>query len=293
MTSLPMAAAPYVLLFAAFSVAGWVTEVILKLIQYHRFINRGFLIGPYCPIYGWGALLITLLAGGVFFPKCTMPEAFLVGFFGCGALEYLVSYVMEKTSHARWWDYSNKPMNLNGRVWIGNLLLFGVSAVLIVYVADPFLFALFAKLSDTALLVAAGAFLVVIWTDRIISHLLMRVIRDCIDRQQADNTEEIRAQMREMLTNRSLLSRRIAQAYPQLAPRPGRLMALLESARSEYREATRRLKKQQIAIERAGLAARLSANEAMQARLAQAKALQKQALEKLRKVRRDILGMDD
>lgn len=51
----------YFLLFMTYSILGWMLEVICKLIQYKRFINRGFLIGPYCPIYGYGAILITLL----------------------------------------------------------------------------------------------------------------------------------------------------------------------------------------------------------------------------------------
>ena len=55
----------FVILFFAFSVLGWITEVTLKFIQFHRFINRGFFIGPYCPIYGWGAVAITVLVGGL------------------------------------------------------------------------------------------------------------------------------------------------------------------------------------------------------------------------------------
>ena len=54
----------FVVVFFLFAVAGWCMEVTLKFIQFHRFINRGFLIGPYCPIYGWGAVIVTLSVGG-------------------------------------------------------------------------------------------------------------------------------------------------------------------------------------------------------------------------------------
>lgn len=278
LTNLPC----YVLLFACFSMAGWVMEVTLKYIQFHRFINRGYLIGPYCPIYGWGALIITLLAGGALFPKCTPLEAFLVGFFGCGTLEYLVSWAMEKTSHARWWDYSNKPMNLNGRVWIGNLMLFGLAAVAIVYAADPFLLGLFSRMSPKALWIIAGAFLVILWTDRVISHVLMRVVRDCIEHQDKDDTEAIRLEMHRMLRDRSLLLRRISQAYPELQPRPSRLVEKLKAARSEYRAALQRARKQ------LREAARAEGDE----RIRQARSLQRQAREKLRAIERELLGKD-
>ena len=120
-----------IVLFFVFSVLGWMMEVTLKYIQYHRFINRGFLIGPYCPIYGSGVVLVTVLVGGLIGIRGGTPgEIFLAGFFICGGLEYFISWYMEKAFHARWWDYSRKPMNLNGRVWIGNLMLFGTSGSL-------------------------------------------------------------------------------------------------------------------------------------------------------------------
>lgn len=280
----------YVLLFAIFSMLGWAMEVVLKYIQYHRFINRGFLIGPYCPIYGWGALLITFLAGGVFFRKLTPLESFLVGFFGCGTLEYLVSLVMEKVSHARWWDYSNKPMNLNGRVWIGNLTLFGVAAVAIVYAADPLVFGWLERMPDRARRIAACAFLVIIWTDRLISHVMMRILRDCIDHQQADDTEEVRRQMRLMLKDRSLFVRRMLAAYPELRPLPERLTRRLKAARAEYRDATKRLRRQLLEIERAGKTKRRGLSEELRARARQARDSQSRARDKLRDIERELFG---
>ena len=62
-----------------------------------------------------------------------------MSFLLCGFLEYMTSYVPEKRFHARWWDYSQKPMNLHGRVWIGNLILFGLGGVVIVDLINPLL----------------------------------------------------------------------------------------------------------------------------------------------------------
>ena len=113
----------YFLLFFFCSMLGWLMEVTCKLFQFHRFINRGFLIGPYCPIYGFGAVFVTLLLSGF----SDHPIAvFLLAMLVCGTLEYVTSYVMEKLFHARWWDYSQRKFNLNGRVCANTLIPFGL-----------------------------------------------------------------------------------------------------------------------------------------------------------------------
>ena len=133
----------YILLFFTGAFLGWVMEVVCKLIQFGRFINRGFLIGPYCPIYGFGAVLVTALLT----PFSESPLAvFVLAMAVCGTLEYLTSYVMEKLFHARWWDYSHRRFNLNGRVCAGTLIPFGLLGLGMVYVARPVLFGLFARL---------------------------------------------------------------------------------------------------------------------------------------------------
>lgn len=117
----------YVLLFFACSFLGWCMEVTCKLVQFGRFINRGFLLGPLCPIYGTGAVLMAY-----FLPLWTtqVESTFLLALVLCGTLEYITSWLMEKLFHARWWDYSQKRFNINGRVCASNLLAFGVMGVL-------------------------------------------------------------------------------------------------------------------------------------------------------------------
>ena len=119
----------YFLLFMLYSVLGWCMEVVGKLIQYKRFINRGFLIGPYCPIYGYGALLITFLL-----KKYTQDPIvlFIMTIVVCGALEYLTSFFMEKLFKARWWDYSQRKFNFNGRICIDTIVFFGIIGFLLI-----------------------------------------------------------------------------------------------------------------------------------------------------------------
>lgn len=228
-----------IILFFVFSIIGWCMEVILKYIQYHRFINRGFLIGPYCPIYGWGVAAVTVLVGGMFAREGTVGEIFLAGVVLCGVLEYFASWYMEKRFHARWWDYSDKPMNLHGRIWIGNLLLFGAASVLIVCWIDPIFFSLAEKLTPFWLHIIAAAIVLLFFADNIASHILMDIVRREIDAQEGDNTEEISARVHLLLQDRNLLLRRIEQAYPDLRSQPHWLTVQIHQAYREYKDTGR------------------------------------------------------
>lgn len=231
-----------IILFFIFSIVGWMIEVTLKFIQYHRFINRGFLIGPYCPIYGSGVVAITVCVGSLVGSAGSVGDTFLAGFVICGALEYFTSWYMEKLFHARWWDYSQKPMNLNGRVWIGNLILFGIASVAVVRIIDPVYFRLIEKLPPLWLHVITACIILVMLSDYVASHLLMNIVRREIDAQDGDNTEEISHRVHELLQNRSLLLRRIHEAYPELQARPRAMMERLHAAEKELKAAKRRFK---------------------------------------------------
>lgn len=230
-----------VILFFTFAVIGWCMEVILKYIQYHRFINRGFLIGPYCPIYGFGTVAVTVLVGGMFSREGTVSEIFWAGVVMCGVLEYFTGWYMEKRFHARWWDYSNKPMNLHGRIWIGNLLLFGAASVVIVCLIDPIFFALVGKLSTFWLRMIAVAIVLLMAADYTASHFLMEIVKKEIDAQEGDNTEEISARVHLLLRDKNLLVRRIEQAYPDLRTRPHWLTEQLRQAQQEYKASKKKV----------------------------------------------------
>ena len=130
----------YFLLFISYAFLGCCMEVTCKFIQYKKFINRGFLIGPYCPIYGWGALALTILL------KRYMEDPlvlFVMSTLICSIIAYLTSYFMEKKYHARWWDYSNRKFNINGRICLETLIPFGILGVAIMYGTNPILFKLY------------------------------------------------------------------------------------------------------------------------------------------------------
>ena len=232
----------FVIMAFIFSILGWLMEVTLKYIQYHRFIDRGFLIGPYCPIYGFGVVAVTILVGGLIGWKGTILETFMAGFVICGFLEYMTSFYMEKMFHARWWDYSTKPMNLNGRIWIGNLILFGIASVVIVRFIAPHYFEFINKIDPSILNILAWTILVVMSADYVLSHVLMNIVKKEIDNTSGDNTEEISLRMHELLKNRSLLQRRIYQAYPDFKAIPQDLKERYDQAKKEYKEARKELR---------------------------------------------------
>lgn len=262
-------------LFFIYSVAGWVTEVFLKFLEYKRFINRGFLIGPYCPIYGAGAVLITV-GGKLLSPvDRTWAMSFLIAFVLCGLLEYLTSYILEKYFHARWWDYTERPMNLHGRVWIGNLILFGIGGVFILNVFNPRLLALAHRLEPrlfAAILIAVSILFV---ADAVMSYFIMNLLKQGVEKSRADKSEEIAAEVRYLLENRSVFHKRILDAYPELTFRTETVKARLERIRKE------------------GEAIRLLAEEKVEAMEAFAKETASKNLTPTRVLQREIIEKQD
>lgn len=108
----------YIIAYFVFSVLGWVWESIYCTAEKRKWQNRGFLYGPLCPIYGFGSviglLFYDLISYGII-PSLSWWMILIAGFFVSILLEYPTSYILERKFHARWWDYSDLPLNINGR----------------------------------------------------------------------------------------------------------------------------------------------------------------------------------
>lgn len=124
----------YFLCFAVFSFIGWLYESLYYTIQQKKPINSGFLSTCFCPIYGIGALLNLVFLGNI---KNT-AILFLAGMVVTGVLEYFVSWLLEELFHHRWWDYTNWPLNINGRVCIFGAIAFGILTVMLIKIIAPF-----------------------------------------------------------------------------------------------------------------------------------------------------------
>lgn len=203
----------YFLLFISYAFLGWCMEVTCKFIQYKKFINRGLLIGPYCPIYGWGALAITILL------KRYMEDPlvlFVMSTIICSIIEYLTSYFMEKKYHARWWDYSNKKFNINGRICLETLIPFGILGVAIMYGTNPILFKLYNQIPQLVINILTVILFIGFIVDNIISSNIISSINVEENKLIKDNTEEITEKIKQVLRQKSWLHRRLINAYPGL-----------------------------------------------------------------------------
>ncbi len=232
-----------VLQFFIFGFLGWCMEVILKYRQYHRFINRGFLTGPILPIYGCGVVLITVVVGNLASVESGVVTTFALSLVICGAVEYLTSYVLEKIFHARWWDYSQKPMNLNGRVWIGNLVLFGLAGVAIIHIVNPVLFPALDRIPLDTRRIIAVVLLAILAVDFVISWFVLKLVKTGVDSSQADNTEAISREVRQLLTNRSYFYSRFADAYPEVVYKTERVQQRIAAVKAEAERMQREAEK--------------------------------------------------
>lgn len=122
------------LYFFVYSFIGWCSEVAFAAFKERRFVNRGFLNGPYCPIYGFGVVIVISLLSSF--------ENNLILLFGASVvlttlLEGLTGWILDKIFHNKWWDYSDMPMNIGGYVCLVFSLMWGVACVVIVKVLHP------------------------------------------------------------------------------------------------------------------------------------------------------------
>ncbi len=131
----------YIFYFFFYSFIGWFFESCYCSLRPKKWINRGFLRGPICPIYGTGGLVMML----ALLPLRNLTKSlylneliiFVVGMVLCDIVEFMTSYIMEKLFNARWWDYSNKKFNLQGRICLTHTLYWGTCSCLFVFILEP------------------------------------------------------------------------------------------------------------------------------------------------------------
>ena len=205
----------YFLLFFIYSILGWTMEVIRVLIHEGKFVNRGFLIGPYCPIYGYGVLLLTFLLKKY---QNDIVATFIFSILICGLLEYFTSYFMEKIFHARWWDYSKRKFNINGRICLETLIPFGIMGCAILYITNPVILNLLNKIPDLVLHIISIFLFVCYIIDNIVSGKIIANLKE-MSVNVRDNTEEISEKVKKIISQKSGLHRRLVKAFPLIKPK--------------------------------------------------------------------------
>lgn len=219
---------------------GWIMEVVGKLIEKHRFINRGFLIGPVCPIYGFGCIsMIVLLSRYLKSPVVLFVMAIII----CSILEYVTSFLMEKLFHARWWDYSRRKFNINGRICLETMIPFGLLGCLIMYIVNPFFTNILMEMPYNVLSSITAFIFAIFLIDNVISFIIMLGFRDTIKTLEKDGTEEIAKKVRKVLLEKGWLYKRLVNAFPSFKNKAERLKEMQKNIDRQLKNLKRKKRK--------------------------------------------------
>ena len=149
-----------------YSCLGWCCEVAFAALKTGKFVNRGFLNGPVCPIYGFGVLSVVLVLEPV-------KDNLLLLFFGSmvftSLLEFIAGFAMERIFHDKWWDYSNNPFNIKGYICLEFSIIWGIACVLVVDVIHPIIMKLVNAVPHTLGLWLMAALYVILAADAVLT----------------------------------------------------------------------------------------------------------------------------
>lgn len=165
------------LTFIIYSVIGYILEIIVCSFSYKKIVNRGFFFGPWCPIYGIGALLIILTLSRY---KYNIALVFIFGILITSTIEYYTSYLLEKIFHNKWWDYSNRKDSINGRICVGNMIGFGFGSCAIIYISQPLIMSFLGLFHHVVLNIIAIIIAILFIADCIYSFIIAYTLRNRI-----------------------------------------------------------------------------------------------------------------
>lgn len=246
----------YILYFFIYSIVGWVFESMYCSIKAKppHFINRGFLFGPLCPIYGAGLVAV------VFFLQPFGDLAPLEKFFAimliCSVIEYVASYVMEKLYHVRWWCYKNSWYNvtLNGRISLWTSIGFGVGGLLVLNYIHPSIEAFVASLSFGMKMACSVSCILLFMIDNYMSNAAASSVKHALKGGKVDLTDEIKRYAFNYYRKQTRKARRLAKRILK-AMKKAQKRALKElrgtqkrivkrTAKNEYRTKRREVRKE-------------------------------------------------
>lgn len=202
----------YILIFFAYSFIGWVIETILQSSENKKFVNRGFLLGPVCPIHGFAVLAISFLLKKY---EDDLLVTFFLSIIICGLIEYTTSYFMEKIFKARWWDYTQMKFNINGRVCLEYLLCFGIGCTLAVFVINPFFKDVISFIPSLAQTIIVSVLSIIFIVDIIVSLKVVANLK-LVSTEIKDNTVEISEKVKKIVSDNSIVYTRLINAFPNI-----------------------------------------------------------------------------
>lgn len=181
--------------FMIYSFLGWVLEVIYQAVSKGIVVNRGFLNGPVCPIYGFGMIAIIILLNTIFSEGAENVHGAVLFAFGlvlATLVELVGGWALDKLFHARWWDYSDRPFNLNGYICLQFSIYWGLGTVIAVRMLHPFVAEHTVDVwPENYGWPAAAAFAAVYLADTVVTIMIVNGLN-----KRLDELDDIRAKMR-------------------------------------------------------------------------------------------------
>ena len=177
--------------FVIYSFLGWILESIVRTICERRIINTGFLIGPFCPIYGFGAIIMILFLDRF---KNNIFLLFFISIIILTLWEYIVGVLLEKLFHTKYWDYSDHKCNYKGRICLTNSIAWGVLGVLFINYIHPFMIQILGHVDFMYIAIIATIIAVILLIDAIISVIKVKNIKSTLEK-----IEEINEQIKQKL----------------------------------------------------------------------------------------------
>lgn len=204
----------YFLIFYCYAIFGWIVECITCSIGQKRLVyDRGFLIGPYCPIYGYGAMYMYVFLSKYYNDPITL---FIMAVVGTSTLEYITSYLMEKLFKARWWDYSKDKINLNGRICLRNAIAFGILGLLFTYIINPAFLSVIERIPENILIVVTVIIFISFLIDNILTFSIMNSLKNKFTNLKQDSTSDIDKQVREILSHYTFYINKLLRSFPKM-----------------------------------------------------------------------------
>ncbi len=227
--------------FMFFSIIGYLAEIThVSLLTKKVTFSRGFLIGPYLPIYGFSSVVMIFLLSHY---EDDLFTLFVMSAFICTLLEYLTSLILEKIFKLRWWDYSNKKFNIEGRVCLANSLLFGLGGLIVVKVLNPILDNYLKLLDSTTLEVIAIVIFIIFLADFILSLLVLVRLEINVNKFiKKDATSEIKKEIALSLQKYTNLTIRLIKSFPTIKSPNSKAFNAFKNSLLKTKEELNRLK---------------------------------------------------
>ena len=200
--------------FIFYSFLGWVWESIYCTINEKKWADRGFLFGPICPIYGSCVIVVSLLFSSIpalMDPNFPLWAIFLICLVGSAIAEFGTSWVLEKRFHARWWDYSHMPLNIQGRICLPVSIAFGLAGVLIVKYLIPFVEGMHATINPIIYEICALVMAACFGADFALTEASLSALLKDVEKMHSEFVEKAQARYEKVSEGVASIGNKVAQ----------------------------------------------------------------------------------